>query len=1469
MNKLYFFHKATFLALISFLLLTANTTTAEINPENPPISIKQPSLLDFDLDEPILGRIVGGTTASITDFPWQVAIMTSSNAQFCGGTVISEYWILTAAHCLGSYSNIKIRAGVTNKTHTTGQDRVVAQEIKHPQYVASTHRNDIALLRLSTPLDLSGANVKAIPIVTAAHASAGIQDPGVIATITGWGATSEGGSASNTLLKASVPIVSNAQAMSPGYYTTGQVTDDMICAGNLTQGGVDACQGDSGGPFVVPAADSPVGYRLAGATSWGIGCARPYYPGIYARVSYFQTWIQTTTGLTWEGPSGGVANPTNVTATGASQSQINLAWTKNAANNSVMVAWSPSGTFGTPANGTTYSAGQALSGGGTILYRGTATSFQHTGLSAATTYNYKVWSYNATNQYSSGATTSAATQCGTITALPYNEGFSGTTTPSCWSVIDRQGNGQVWKFGTVASGLSGASGNYAYLNSDGYGSGNTQNSDLVSPTYNFTGYSTVTLTFKHYFRQYNTVSTATLSYSLDNGSTWTQIQQWTASTANPATFTQQVPAVANKNNVKFRWNYTGSWGYYWCIDDVQITGTQQTTQYTLTMAVNGTGSVSPVPGTHTYNQGSTVNISASPSPGFVFDKWIVNGSNYTTASLQITMNANTTATAYFFQDTPTCNAYTLPFNEGFGTTSLPTCWSIVDHRNNGQVWKFGTVSNGLTGSSGNYAHLNSDGYGSGNTQNSDLVTPTLNLSSYGTVTLSFKHYFRQYQTSSTATLSYSINNGSTWTQVQQWTATTANPATFSMQIPNVAGQSQVKFKWNFTGTWGYYWCIDDVQITGSSAVQQYTLTMATNGTGTTTPAVGNHTYNSGSVVNLSATPGSGQQFVKWVVNGADNTNQSINVTMNSNVTATAHFTPIQYTLTTAVSGSGTTTPAVGTNTHNSGTVVNLNATPASGHQFVKWVITGQSDVLTASTTVTMNANKTATAHFAPIQYTLTMAVSGNGTTTPAVGNHTYNAGSVVNINATPGSGQQFVKWVVNGTDYTSQSLNLTMNANATATAHFAAQGCPAYTLPFNEGFANTTLPTCWSIIDNQGNGQVWQFGTGGSMSGASGNYAFLNSDGYGSGNSQNADLITPTLNLSAYTTVNVSFKHYYRHYTGSTARFFYSTNNGSTWTQVQAWTVDTGNPATFNMSIPAVAGQSQVKFKWNYTGTWGYYWSIDDVSITGTSCTVSSFPYTQNFSQSWVPDCWSLASQATNTWTRSTGYTIGSATVSPKSGTHFAYVPWQAVNQDEQLTTATFNFSSLSNPNLSFWFSGSYYWSVSPSNNCTLTVRASVNNGAWTQIWTSDNHPGFSTATAYDWLQANVSLSAYAGQSNLRLQFRYTGNDGAHFAIDDVVVSVGAKAGESNDLISLIERPLISVYPNPATNNVSITLRGLENETMIQLVNVQGQVVKTLTVGEAELLQTQEINLSEITPGLYLVRILSGDFSEVQRLVVK
>ena len=174
------------------------------------------------------------------------------------------------------------------------------------------------------------------------------------------------------------------------------------------------------------------------------------------------------------------------------------------------------------------------------------------------------------------------------------------------------------------------------------------------------------------------------------------------------------------------------------------------------------------------------------------------------------------------------------------------------------------------------------------------------------------------------------------------------------------------------------------------------------------------------------------------------------------------------------------------------------------------------------------------------------------------------------------------------------------------------------TLPFEEDFSQQTLPTCWQNIDNQGGGQIWQFvpGTyefsGGetfNATTASNGFAALDSDNYGSGNSQDADLISPEFDLSGYTSVYLSFEHYYKDYQSEQASVYYSTNGGASWNIIQSWSGSTtNNPEVFSQDISnEVAGESGVMLKWNYTGTWGFHWAVDDIAITGsTGCSPPS-----------------------------------------------------------------------------------------------------------------------------------------------------------------------------------------------------------------------------------------------------------------------
>lgn len=269
----------------------------------------------------------------------------------------------------------------------------------------------------------------------------------------------------------------------------------------------------------------------------------------------------------------GVLNPRSFNAEAISPSEIELTWTQNDDNNEVLVAWSEEGEFGVPEEGIVYNVGQSIPGGGVVMYRGDDTQFAHQYLNASTTYCYRAWSYNESFEYSFGRPTQATTHIVPLIP-PIEQNFEEPLTMG-WEIVDNQGNGQTWQIGTMTNGLAGATGDYAYINSNSYGIFNSQNSDIISPVLDFSSFSEVNLSFDHFYEHRSgwfSSSTARLYYSTNGGQTWTQFQSWTTTTSNPANFEQSIPALVGQTNVRFRWNYEATWGYHWCIDNIVIDG---------------------------------------------------------------------------------------------------------------------------------------------------------------------------------------------------------------------------------------------------------------------------------------------------------------------------------------------------------------------------------------------------------------------------------------------------------------------------------------------------------------------------------------------------------------------------------------------------------------------------------------------------------------------------------------------------------------------------------------------------------------------------------------------------------------------------------------------------------------------------------------------------------------------------------
>uniref|UniRef100_A0A7N8Y2Z0 Zgc:123217 n=1 Tax=Mastacembelus armatus TaxID=205130 RepID=A0A7N8Y2Z0_9TELE len=235
---------------------------------------------------PLKTRIVGGANATAGSWPWQVSIH-FTGTHICGGTLINNQWVLTAAHCIDSttLTNWTLYFGrvIQNGTNLHEVNHNLSKIVVHPNYNNSLYNNDIALMKLSSPITFTDY---IRPVCLASNSSQLYNSTPCWAT--GWGQLTAKQTLPPTqpLQEVQIPVIGNKQC-SCDYLSVevANITSNMMCAG---QAGKGVCMGDSGGPLQCKQGSV---WIQAGVVSFGVPCATGSFPEVYTRISEYQTWI--------------------------------------------------------------------------------------------------------------------------------------------------------------------------------------------------------------------------------------------------------------------------------------------------------------------------------------------------------------------------------------------------------------------------------------------------------------------------------------------------------------------------------------------------------------------------------------------------------------------------------------------------------------------------------------------------------------------------------------------------------------------------------------------------------------------------------------------------------------------------------------------------------------------------------------------------------------------------------------------------------------------------------------------------------------------------------------------------------------------------------------------------------------------------------------------------------------------------
>lgn len=524
---------------------------------------------------------------------------------------------------------------------------------------------------------------------------------------------------------------------------------------------------------------------------------------------------------------------------------------------------------------------------------------------------------------------------------------------------------------------------------------------------------------------------------------------------------------------------------------IQAVYTEKVVTRTLTISATVGGSTSPVLGAYTYNDGATASVNATPSSGYRFVNWLLDGAVQTANPITVTMNADHNLQAIFALTT-----YNLTISSVGGGVTNPVVGTYMINQG-------ATAQVTATPNSG-YRFVNwlLDGLSS----TTNPITFTMN--SNRTLQAIFEA-IPQFQLTIPVTAGGSTNPAAgTYTYLQgttaqvtaipasgyaftNWTldganAGTANPFTIQMNAnhslqanfasttitlnvtagPNGAVSPVGSFtltigasyQFTATGNAGYHldhWDLsgsnlgssNPLAITVTAGMNNQTLialfvvtppttismTLATVGNGSVIPSTGPHTFNLGDSVTFTATPASGYYFSAWVFDGASYTANPLTLTIDASMngkTLQAVFMAIVHTLAISASAGGTTSPTPGVYTLQQGQTQQVAALPSTGYLFDHWELDGVNISTTNTYAVTMNADHALLAVFILIPpVTLTISAAPGGATYPSVGTYPYAQGQSAQVTALPETNHRFVSWSLDGASRPENPITVYMDQN--------------------------------------------------------------------------------------------------------------------------------------------------------------------------------------------------------------------------------------------------------------------------------------------------------------------------------------------------------------------------------------------------------------------------------------------------------